>query len=55
MMAEITLTLKATRRWWLMPLLYCAVAWHWLAGREEVDPRLIDWVVRHGIMIEVSP
>ena len=53
-MAETTLTLKTTSGWWVMPLCKCALAWCWITGREEVDPRFIDWVVRHGIKIEVQ-
>ena len=54
-MATITLTLKTTRSWWVVPLCKCAMVWHWLTGRDEFDPRFIDWVVRHGIKIEISP
>ncbi|MDB1113556.1 hypothetical protein [Pseudomonas extremaustralis] len=53
-MARIELKLKATRRWWLMPLLNCAAAWYWITGRNEIAPGFIDWLVRHGLTIEVE-
>ncbi len=53
-MARIELKLKTTRRWWFMPLLNCAAAWYWITGQNEIAPRFIDWIVRHGINIEIS-
>jgi hypothetical protein len=53
-MASIELNLKATLRWWVMPLLNCAVVWCWLTDRDEIAPGFIDWVVRSGIRIEVE-
>ena len=54
-MAQITLNLKTKRRWWVIPLCRCVVVCYWLAGQKDFDPRFIDWVVRHGIKIEVYP
>ncbi|MDB1112965.1 hypothetical protein [Pseudomonas extremaustralis] len=53
-MARIELKLKTTRRWWVMPLFNCAVAWFWITGREDVSPGFVDWLVRHGLIIEVE-
>lgn len=53
-MAQINVTLKATLKWWLMPLINCAVVWYWIIGRNQIAPSFIDWVVRHGITIEVK-
>lgn len=52
-MAQINVTLKTTLSWWVMPLLNCSVVWYWLTGREEIAPGFIDWLVRHGVKIEV--
>jgi hypothetical protein len=53
-MAQINVSLKTRKRWWLMPLLNCAVVWCWLAGRDEIAPGFIDWLVRYGLIIEVE-
>ena len=53
-MAKINLTLKTRARWWVVPLLNCSVAWYWFAGRDKFAPGFIDWVVRHGLTIEVE-
>lgn len=53
-MASIEFKLKTTLRWWVMPLLNCAVVWYLIAGRDEVAPSFTDWLVRHGLIIEVE-
>ncbi|WP_277592970.1 hypothetical protein [Pseudomonas chlororaphis] len=53
-MAQINITLKTTRRWWMVPLLNCAASWCWITGRGDVPAGFIDWVVRHGLKIEVE-
>ena len=53
-MAQINVSLKTRKRWWLMPLLNCAVVWCWLTGRDEIAPGFIDWLVRYGLIIEVE-
>ncbi|RVD78177.1 hypothetical protein [Pseudomonas koreensis] len=53
-MTQINVTLKAKRRWWVMPLLNCAFVWYWLTGRDKLAPGFIDWVVRRGLIIEVE-
>lgn len=53
-MAQINVTLKTRKRWWVMPLLKCSVVWYWLTGRDEIAPGFIDWLVRHGLIIEVE-
>lgn len=53
-MASIEFKLKTTFSWWVMPLLNCAVVWYWLTGRDEIEPVFIDWIVRHGLTIELE-
>ena len=53
-MASIEFKLKATFSWWVKPLLNCAVVWYLLTVREEIAPGFIDWVVRHGLTIELE-
>jgi len=53
-MASIEFKLKTTFSWWVMPLLNCAVVWYWLTGQDKVAPSFIDWVVRHGLTIELE-
>lgn len=53
-MANIEFKLKTKFSWWVMPLLNCAVVWCWLTGRDEIAPGFIDWVVRHGLTIELE-
>ncbi|WP_219268777.1 hypothetical protein [Pseudomonas sp. Xaverov 259] len=52
-MASIEFKLKTTLSWWVMPLLNCTVVWWWLTGRDDIPPGFIDWVVRHGLKIEL--
>lgn len=53
-MASINLTLKTKLSWWVKPMLYVAVAWCWIARRDQIAPAFIDWIVRHGLKIEVE-
>nr|WP_315413883.1 hypothetical protein [uncultured Pseudomonas sp.] len=53
-MAQINVTLTTRKRWWVMPLLNCAVVWYWLTGRDKIVPGFIDWVVKRGVRIEVE-
>ena len=53
-MAGIEFKLKTTLSWWVMPLLSCALVWYGLTGRDEIAPGFIDWVLRHGLTIELE-
>lgn len=53
-MASIEFKLKTTFSWWVMPLVNFAVVWYWLTGRDEIAPGFIDWIVRHGLTIELE-
>lgn len=53
-MDSIEFKLKTKFSWWMMPLLKCAVVWYWLTGRDEIAPGFIDWIVRHGLTIELK-
>ncbi|AZE96644.1 hypothetical protein C4J96_4566 [Pseudomonas orientalis] len=53
-MAQIKLILKTRKRWWVAPLLSCALVWCWLTGRDEIAPGFIDGLVRYGLIIEVE-
>jgi len=52
-MASIEFKLKTTLSWWVMPPLNCAVVWHRITRRDEIAPGFIDWVVHHGLTIEL--
>lgn len=53
-MVQITFKMKTTLRWWVIPLVKYSVVWDMLTRREEVSPAFIDWVVRHGLKIELE-
>ncbi|MBL0793671.1 hypothetical protein [Pseudomonas sp. B7] len=53
-MAQINVTLKTTLRWWVSPLMSCGVVWYWLTGRDKFAQGFIEWVVKHGIRVEVE-
>lgn len=53
-MASIEFKLKTKFSWCVMPLINCAVVWYWLTGRDEIAPGFIDWIVRHGLTIELE-
>ncbi|WP_273823040.1 hypothetical protein [Pseudomonas asplenii] len=52
-MGQLTYTLKTSVSWWVRPLLWCT-GLHMVAMRKsEPSLRAIDWIVRHGMKVEI--
>lgn len=52
--SELTVTLKATPRWWLMPFLKLAGLLYAFAGCDVCKARCTAFIVKHGLKIEVK-
>lgn len=53
-MATISLKIKTTRRWWVLPLVTCASYIFATVGRYPPPDRFVEWVAVHGSRIEAD-
>lgn len=53
-MAAITIRLKSTRRWWVIPLVTCAAYVFAISGCPRFPDRFVEWVAVHSFRIEVD-
>lgn len=53
-MAKITLEMNVKYRFWVKPVLYFACFFYAARGLDTFPDSFIDWVVKHGMKIELS-
>jgi hypothetical protein len=53
-MAKITMEMHVRYRFWVKPVLYFACVFYATMGKDAFSDGFVDWVVKHGMKVELS-
>lgn len=53
-MAKTTLEMSVKYRFWVIPLLYVSSFIYAARGKKDFPDSFLDWIVKHGVKIELS-
>jgi len=53
-MAKATMEMHVRYRFWVKPVLYFACLFYAARGKDAFSDGFVDWVVKHGMKVELS-